>query len=85
MVSGGSEMEESLQDRIRERAYEIWEAGGRMHGEAEQHWFAAEREVQSRMTAEIVPSKPVVASKVTRQRQFVANVQGRAKSAAKAG
>jgi hypothetical protein len=77
-------MEESLQGRIRERAYQIWEAGGRIHSEAEQHWFAAEREIQS-LTAEIVAPKPVIASKVTRQRQFITNVQPRPKNAAKAG
>jgi len=38
-------MDRSLENRIRERAYEIWTAHGCMHGQAEQHWLAAEREV----------------------------------------
>jgi len=38
-------MDQTLENRIRERAYEIWTAHGCMHGQAEQHWLAAEREV----------------------------------------
>ena len=38
-------MEQALEERIRERAYEIWNATGRMHGHADQQWLAAEREV----------------------------------------
>ena len=38
-------MDRDVSDRIRERAYEIWMATGRHHGEAEQHWFAAEQEI----------------------------------------
>jgi hypothetical protein len=78
-------MEKSLEGQIRERAYQIWEAGGRIHDEAEQHWFAAEREIQSRIILEIVAPKSVTASQVTRQRQSVRTVQPRPKKAAKAG
>jgi hypothetical protein len=42
-------MELSLQHRIRERAYQLWNAGGRMEGQAEQHWLSAEREVLAEM------------------------------------
>jgi hypothetical protein len=35
----------SLNNRIRERAYELWKAHGGVHGQADQHWLAAEREV----------------------------------------
>ena len=38
-------MDESLENRIRERAYEIWTAHGCVHGQAEGYWLAAEREV----------------------------------------
>jgi len=38
--------ERDLSDRIRERAYEIWIAGG-SHGDAEQDWLAAEQEILS--------------------------------------
>ena len=38
-------MDHSLENRIRERAYEIWAAHGYVHGQADQHWLAAEREI----------------------------------------
>jgi Protein of unknown function (DUF2934) len=50
-------MDHSLENRIRERAYEIWTAHGRAHGQAEQHWLAAEREVLATATA-ILAGKP---------------------------
>jgi DUF2934 family protein len=36
-------MDHSLENRIRERAYEIWASHGYVHGQADQHWLAAER------------------------------------------
>jgi hypothetical protein len=41
-------MDQSLENRIRERAYEIWAAHGYVHGQADQHWLAAEREISQR-------------------------------------
>jgi hypothetical protein len=38
-------MDQTLENRIRERAYEMWTAHGCVHGQAEQHWLAAEREL----------------------------------------
>jgi hypothetical protein len=38
-------MEPSLEQRIRERAYEIWDASGREDARADEHWFSAEREL----------------------------------------
>jgi Protein of unknown function (DUF2934) len=38
-------MDQSLENRIRERAYEIWTAHGCVHGEAAQHWLVAEGEI----------------------------------------
>jgi hypothetical protein len=38
-------MEQSVQERIRQRAYQLWDTSGRMNGQAEQHWLAAEREI----------------------------------------
>jgi Protein of unknown function (DUF2934) len=40
-------MEHTLELRIRQRAYEIWNADGRADGKADEHWLAAEREVVS--------------------------------------
>ena len=38
-------MEPALEQRIRERAYEIWNATGREDGRAYEHWLSAEREL----------------------------------------
>ena len=46
-------MDPSLENRIRERAYELWNAHGGVHGQADQHWLAAEREVLAASTAAI--------------------------------
>jgi hypothetical protein len=45
------QMDQSLENRIRERAYEIWIAHGCVHGQADQHWLAAEREILAASTA----------------------------------
>ena len=39
-------MDQSLENRIRERAYEMWTAHGRVH-----NWLAAERELLATSTA----------------------------------
>ena len=57
-------MESSLYDRIRERAYELWDASGRLDGRADQHWLAAERELLGEMTAQLP-----AAGKAPRQRR----------------
>ena len=49
-------MDQSLENRIRERAYEMWTAHGCVHGQAEQHWLAAERELLA--TSMAVLAKP---------------------------
>ena len=33
------------EERIRQRAYELWEQSGRGHGSSEDHWLQAEREI----------------------------------------
>jgi hypothetical protein len=38
-------MDQALVQRIRQRAYEIWNAIGRPEGDSGRHWLAAEREV----------------------------------------
>ena len=50
-------MDHSLENRIRERAYEIWTAHGCVHGQADQHWLAAEREVLASSTAVLARDK----------------------------
>ena len=59
-------MDQSLENRIRERAYEVWTARGCVHGQAEQHWLAAEREVlatsMAMLAAKPTPKKTARAS-----------------------
>jgi Arm DNA-binding domain/Protein of unknown function (DUF2934) len=40
------QVDQDLSERIRERAYEIWVANGYRDGEADQHWLAAEHEIE---------------------------------------
>jgi hypothetical protein len=51
-------MDKTLEQRIRERAHEIWVATGRNDGEADQHWLAAEREVLAALMAEAPAPQP---------------------------
>jgi hypothetical protein len=44
-------MDQSLENRIRERAYEIWVAHDCVHGQADQHWLTAEGEILAASTA----------------------------------
>jgi Protein of unknown function (DUF2934) len=44
-------MDHSLENRIRERAYELWNVHGCVHDQADQHWLAAEREILAASTA----------------------------------
>ena len=50
-------MDQSVENRIRERAYEIWTAHGCVRGQADQHWLAAEREVLVASTSAL-PHEP---------------------------
>jgi hypothetical protein len=45
-----SHMDQNLENRIRERAYEIWAADGYVHDQADQHWLTAEREILAAST-----------------------------------
>ena len=46
-----------LEERIRERAYQIWEKEGRVHGRDEQHWHTAKLELTSALAT---PSATVI-------------------------
>ncbi|GLS23000.1 hypothetical protein GCM10007874_60200 [Labrys miyagiensis] len=39
-------MEKSKDERIRERAHQLWEAEGQAHGSHEVHWHRAAREIE---------------------------------------
>lgn len=62
-------MDRDVSDRIRERAYEIWMATGCGHGQAEQHWFAAEQEI---LSASLRGAKPADAPAATNTRRGTA-------------
>src|SRR5947208_3257193 len=50
-LSRTSHMDQNLERLIRERAYQIWASRGCVHGQADQHWLAAEREILMASTA----------------------------------
>src|SRR5262245_58872228 len=50
-------MEPSLEQRIRERAYEIWNATGREDGRADEHWLSAERELLASLRKRPIAAK----------------------------
>jgi hypothetical protein len=46
-VTGGQRMDMEWEDRVRERAYALWEREGRPEGGAERHWAQAEEELRA--------------------------------------
>jgi hypothetical protein len=60
-------MEHALEQRIRQRAYEIWDALGRPEGDPDQHWLTAEREILAisvqKVARPILPRKCQVRAK----------------------
>ncbi|MFL6798481.1 MAG: DUF2934 domain-containing protein [Xanthobacteraceae bacterium] len=60
-------MQHDMETRIRERAYQLWQASGCEQGPADRYWLAAEREV---LSASVPPSsaradKPVSAKGIS--------------------
>lgn len=51
-------MNTDREQRIRERAYHIWEQQGRPEGGHEGHWHQAERELGEEETGSVVPATP---------------------------
>ena len=45
-------MSEDLEQRVRVRAYHLWEEAGRPHGQTGEFWARARSEVESEMLAE---------------------------------
>jgi hypothetical protein len=58
-------MDQTLTERIRERAYEIWAANGCPDGQAEQHWFTAERELLDAQKT-VLAAQPAMVKKSSR-------------------
>jgi hypothetical protein len=82
-------MEQSLQDRIRERAYHIWNSG--VYGDETYFWLMAERELTAEITEEIQADMTAVQSnpdmqptgaKATRPRKAPAPAKSLTKSGA---
>ena len=44
-------MRSDREERIRQRAYQIWQSEGHAHGRHEDHWHQAEREIAAEETA----------------------------------
>jgi Protein of unknown function (DUF2934) len=50
-------MSHELEQRIRERAYELWAMSGYSHGCDQDHWCTAEREIVAAMHVPVKPKK----------------------------
>jgi hypothetical protein len=57
-------MSHELEQRIRERAYELWAMSGYLHGQDKEHWCTAEREVIAAMPVPATPKKKKSAAKM---------------------
>jgi len=66
-------MEQTLEHRIRQRAYEIWHAHGKADGKADEHWLAAERELLSSLKT---PAPAADAGASTKPRKAVSGTTG---------
>ena len=73
-------MDHSLKKRISERAYEIWAAHGRVDGQADQHWLAAEREILA-VSAAALPRNAAPRTKKSATRRKKRRAPARAKTA----
>jgi hypothetical protein len=73
-------MDHSLKKRISERAYEIWAAHGRVDGQADQHWLAAEREILA-VSAATLPRNAAPQTKKSAPRRKKRRAPARAKTA----
>lgn len=46
-----------MDDQVRRRAYELWEADGRPHGQDQQYWFKALAELAAAAAKTIKPAR----------------------------
>jgi hypothetical protein len=46
-----------MEDQVRRRAYELWEADGRLHGQDQQYWFKAMAELATAAAQTIKPPR----------------------------
>lgn len=52
------------EERVRARAYELWESEGRGHGSDERHWLEATRQVEAEISQEGKPTADLPAALV---------------------
>jgi hypothetical protein len=71
-------MEQWVRHRIRERAYQLWNAGGRIEGQAEHYWLSAEREILAELHSQPLAQGPSDSS--ARQERKPAKVRARQRS-----
>src|SRR4051794_2979837 len=64
-TSGRRSMRNEWKDRVRERAYALWEREGRPEGSAERHWIRTERQLRAEATR-IAPKAREVAGAALR-------------------
>jgi hypothetical protein len=71
---------DSDNEKIRARAYELWDRDGRQHGRDEEHWLEAERELgAARARGAGAPNPPAATAGETPVQASV-NAKGNAKS-----
>ncbi len=51
-------MDKELEEKIRERAYELWMRHGSQHGRADEYWYQAEQEIRGE-SAEATGPEPL--------------------------
>jgi hypothetical protein len=52
-------MDTQLEQRIRERAYELWMRHGSLPGRADEYWYQAEQEIMGQNVTEVPPTGPL--------------------------
>ena len=73
-------MQQTLEHRIRERAYQIWHANGQADGQANEHWLAAEREILASVS---IPAVALAASAPAKSRKRTRGASRKASARAK--
>jgi hypothetical protein len=52
-------MMDDIQERIRQRAYELWEASGKSEGSEMDFWLQAEREIKEGKSSDASTTEPI--------------------------
>ena len=68
------------EDKIRQRAYSLWEEEGHPQGRAEHHWQRAAREVETLAEA-VAPARPAGGSPALAEPELAPKTKGRARAA----